>query len=166
MPNITIGNTVIPFPDSGSPQDWAPAVIAFAKAVQNQFLLVGSPYDKPPIVQQLSSNANASLKIINSNFSPLQVRSFIMDYAIYRVTNTNFITEAGKLTGVYNSTTASWEIQDEFIGDKQSDGTSWHSFAMGSGDYVYLTTVILPGTYNGTVSTFSYSAKTELVANI
>jgi hypothetical protein len=173
MPNIQIGTTIIPFPDSGSPQNWAPAVVAFAVAVQNQFLISGSPYDLPPIVMTLSSNSNPLLQIINCEFNPANVRSFTMPYAIYRVTSIASIptayAESGVLTGVYNSVSTSWELQDEFEGPLQDStgpnpGQAWHSFSMGSGNFVYLTTALLSGSY--TTGTISYSAKTELVANI
>ena len=164
---ITIGQQTISFPTSGDPQNWAPAVVAFAEAVQNQFLAIGSPYDLPPIVVTLSSNVYttlAPLQITNAYFNHANVRSFQMPYAIYRASSitSNCIAETGVLTGVYNNGTSSWEIEDDYIGPRNSDGTPYHTLTI-SGDYIYLSTTSVP---SYTTGTFSYSAKTELVTNV
>jgi len=42
---ITIGETVINFPTSGTDANWSEAVVDFAIAVQDKLLEVGLPYD-------------------------------------------------------------------------------------------------------------------------
>jgi hypothetical protein len=168
---ITIGQQTISFPTSGDPQNWAPAIVAFAEAVQEKFLTVGSPYDLPPIVVPLNSNVyppgylpGQSLKITNAYFNHANVRSFQMSYAIYRASSitSNCIAETGVLTGVYNNGTSSWELEDNYIGPRNSDGTPYHTLTINS-DYIYLNTTSVT---SYTTGTFSYSARTQLVTNV
>lgn len=164
---ITIGTTLIQFPNTGNSPIWSEAIIQFAQAVSIQLQSQGSPFDIAATVQTLSSNGNASINL-NGNGSDLSfpassVRSFTFSYAIYRFTTTESIVDVGTVTGVYNTTNLQWELQHEFSGDVQSDGTPWNTFDINSSDQLLLTTVALPtGTYNAT-STISYSASTELV---
>lgn len=164
---ITIGTTLIQFPATGSSPVWSEAIIQFAQAVAIQLQSQGSPFDIPATVQTLSNNANASINL-NGNGSDLSfpsssVRSFTFTYAIYRFTTAQSIVDTGIVSGVYNSTNLQWELQHEFSGDVNTDGTPWNTFDINSSDELLLTTVALPsGTYNAS-STISYYATTNLV---
>ena len=161
MPNITIGGTIINFPDAGSEQSWAAPVIQFAEAVQNQFLANSSPFNVSVRVQNLTDQ-DSNLAISGFSFDGTFVRKFVMSYAIYRRNVSTEIVENGTLTAIYNTNDNLWILQDEFVGTRQSDGTAYHSFAM-NGSQVELTTVNLS---SSTTATISASAITELVSNI
>lgn len=168
---ITIGGTLIEFPNTGASPNWAPAIIQFAQAVGVQLATVVSPFDVAATVQTLTSNTNVGITL-NGNGSDLtfpsgSVRSFTFTYAIYRVSTgagAMSITDTGTVTGVYNTTTVGWSINHTFSGDVQPSGLPWNTFSVDSSDRLTLTTVALPtGTYDFTHSTISYSATTELV---
>lgn len=164
---ITIGTTLIEFPNSGASPLWSEAIIQFAQAVATQLQSQNSPFDIAATVQTLTSNSNIAINLTgngsNLSFPSSSVRAFTFNYAIYRFTSTSSIVDTGVVTGVYNTTTLGWELQHEFSGDVQSDGTAWNTFDINSSDQLLLTTIALPsGTYNAT-STISYSASTELV---
>lgn len=163
MPKIQIGTDIINFPSSGSDALWSPAIIQFAETVADTLSGIVSPYDVTPKVQTLTTDGNTALVLSGATFSGGNVRKFTLDYAIYRTNGVTSISEAGTLTGTFNTGTASWEIQDEYIGDRQANGQAYHSFSIGS-EQVYLDTVAIGGTYDNVNSKISFSAKTELVS--
>lgn len=165
MPKIIIGTDVVNFPDNGSDALWSPAVIQFAELVSDELLGLANPYDIIPTVFILSDNSNPSVVDIGATFDSAFIRKFSLSYAIYRVTDSVSIAEAGTVTGVYNTDTGSWTLQDEYIGDRQANGKSYHSFSIDPQNRIILTIEQLAGTINATQSKISFSAKTELVSN-
>lgn len=164
MPQINIGNQVINFPDAGSSPSWAPALIDFAVAVEQALLGIASPFDISPRVQTLTSDANTNLNIDQVIFPSGSVRGFAFNYAIYRTNAVTAVAEKGYVNGVFNTLTSVWDIQHEFNGPRQSDGSCYNTFTM-SGDQMQLTTVAIGGSYDSTNSNISYAATTILVSN-
>jgi hypothetical protein len=164
MPKITIGTDVVNFPDNGSDALWSPAVIQFAELVAQQLLFISNPYDISPTIFTITANSSPSNFIIGASFNGDYVRKFSLNYAIYRLTDTTSTTESGVLTGVYNTDDDAWTLQDEYFGDKKSDGTSYHSFTIDSQDRIILTTQQLAGILDEDLSQITFSAKTELVS--
>lgn len=165
---ITIGTTTVQFPNTGASPLWSEAVIQFAELVAIQLQAQASPFDIAPTVMTLTNNINTNVVLTgngaNLSFPSGQVRSFEFSYGIYRKSSTNSYIETGKVSGVFNSTTNSWSIQHDYMGDVQASGASWLDFDMNGNDELVLTTVLIPGVYNGVDSKISYSAKTELVS--
>jgi hypothetical protein len=165
MPRITIGTKVIDFPGSGRDANWSQSVIEFAVEVANVLAGLASRFDISPRVQILTNDANTNLDLDTVIFPSGSVRSFVFTYSIYRTNGTTSITEAGTITGVFDTLTSTWEIQRDFEGDKQANGNSYHSFIM-SGDQMQLSTVAMGGSYDSINSKISYSAKTNLVNDL
>jgi hypothetical protein len=161
MPQITIGGTVINIPNQGSDPAWGEAWEQFAEVVAEQFDAISSSYDISPRVQDIGDQpTNLAINGTSGNFLPAFVRKFTFDYAIYRTNGSSTIWEGGTISGTYNG--SQWIIQREWNGDKQTDGTSYHSFAM-SGNELQLTAAT--AIVGSTTARISYSAKTELVSN-
>ena len=168
---ITIGDTIIQFPNTGASPNWAPAIIQFAQLVGIQLQSISSPFDVAPTVQVLTSNINVGIPLTgngaNLAFPHGSVRSYNFTYAVYQDSTgagATSIATTGNVIGVYNSTITAWTIQHEYAGSVQSNGQPWVTFDMDTNDQLLLTTVGIPGaTYDSTSSTISYSAKTELV---
>jgi hypothetical protein len=161
---IQVGNTIINFPTSGASPDWSAAIVAFAEAVALQLEGISLPSDVQPAVQILSSDANTNLPLTGVTFPNATVRSFIFTYAVYRTNGVLDVVEQGTVNGIYDTGSGSWLLDRDYKGTKQTDGTSYQTFTM-SGDNLLLNTVAIGGSYNSTMSTISYSAKTELVTN-
>ena len=162
---LVVGSQVIEFPSSGQDANWGGAVIQFAQAVTDQLAAISSQFDIPPRVQILSSNTNSGLSVDSCVFPSGSVRSFIFNYAIYRVSDTNSLSEDGIVNGVYNTDTSTWSIEHEFNGIKQTSGLPYHTFTM-SGDQLQISTIAISGSYDSTNSKISYSAKTQLVSDV
>ncbi len=167
MGKIQIGTDIINFPNNGSDALWSPAIIQFAEVVADTLSGIIGPFDVTPKVQTLTNDANASppLALTDATFDGGNVRKFSLSYAIYRTRtdSTLSISEAGTLTGTFNTDTISWEIQDEYIGDRQANGEPYHKFTIGS-EQVFLETVAIGSPYDNINSKISFSAKTELVS--
>ena len=180
---ITIGDTIIQFPNSGASPSWSPAIIQFAELVSIQLQSISSPFDVAPTVQVLTSNINAGINLTgngaNLSFPHGSVRSFDFTYALYQDSTgagATSIAVTGTVIGVYNTTTTSWTIQHEYAGSVQGSTTSTQSitaghqgsgqaflsFDMDGSDNLLLTTYGIFGSYDPTNSKISYSAKTEL----
>lgn len=165
MPKLQLGQTIINFPNNGTDALWSPAVIEFAEAVTDTLNGVIGPFDLGPTVQTLSQNV-ATVDLQDAKFNGALVRKFALSYAIYRtrLDNSFSISESGTLTGTFNTLTATWEIQDEYIGDRQPNGESYHKLTIGS-EQVQLQTIDIGTPYDGINSKISFSAKTELTSN-
>lgn len=164
---ITIGTTLIQFPNTGASPIWSEAVIQFAQAVELAIASASSPFDIAPTVQILTSNVNTNLPL-NGNGADLTfptsfVRSFNFNYSIYRVSDSVNIVDEGTVIGIFNSTSSRWSINHSFQGNVQSNGIPWNTFNI-VGNNLVLSTRGIPGVYDTINSTISYSATTELVA--
>lgn len=169
MAKVIIGTTVIDFPTSGTDANWGIAVEQFASAVADQLAGLASPFDVSPRVVTLSNDANVDLAVPGCLFPHTSVRSFSLGYAIYRTNGsglgTTTLAEEGTVSGVYNDVTTLWYLQHDFNGDRQANGSPYHTFSM-SGDELTITTVAINGSYDSVNSKLSYSAKTILVSNL
>lgn len=163
---IQIGNTIVQFPQTGNDPSWSQAVVRFAQLVAQQLQGIVGPFDVVPSVQILNNDANSNIDISGANFPNGSVRSFDLDYAVYRTNGVDVIVEEGRVRGIYdldNSNT--WVIQRDYSGSKQTNGTSYHSFSM-SGDQLQFSSVAIGGSYDGNESKIAYSARCELVTEV
>jgi hypothetical protein len=161
MPKIKIGTNIVNFPNSGSDALWSPAVIQFAELVESELEKFTTGFDISPTVFNITILTGSTYDI-GADFNPVNVRKFILDYAIYRESDSTSIVESGVLTGIYNDKLAEWKLQDEFNGDKTPSGTAYHSFSIIT-NRVQLTTKTIPGSALVKNNTISFSAKTELI---
>ena len=65
----------------------------------------------------LANNISTPTAITNLLFDPIQVRSFIVDYSIYREDSLQAKAQVGQLRGVYNTRNGVWLISDDFAGE-------------------------------------------------
>lgn len=65
----------------------------------------------------LPNNISTPDNVSDLVFDPIQVRSFIVDYSIYREDSLQGKAQIGQLRGVYNSRNGVWLISDDFAGE-------------------------------------------------
>jgi hypothetical protein len=65
----------------------------------------------------LPNNIASPDDITDLLFDPIQVRSFILDYSIYREDSLQAKAQVGQLRGVYNSRNGVWLLSDDFAGE-------------------------------------------------
>jgi hypothetical protein len=153
--NIVIAGTTIAFPSTSASPNWAPAVVMFAQVVAEALSSVVGSFDVVPQQFILDSVPNgADTAITNLSFSTTEVRSALINYAIYRNTDSVTVSESGILQIVYN--------EDESVGQKwqmlrESDSDAQVEFVIDDTGQVFINTEVLAGSdYNGFIS---YSAK-------
>lgn len=103
---LIVNGTTYNVPEQGSNPVWGEAINSWMVAVTNLLATLGSATD----LQNTEFNLLASQSgttITNLSFDTSTVRSFIIEYTIYRASTTDK-TENGTITGSYNGT--SWNI--------------------------------------------------------
>jgi len=120
---ITIQGTPISFPQSGSSPDWAPAIVQFAQAVEQALSSTTGPYDVSPQSFDISSlnPGSPNVDIPNLAFSTSAVRAAWVKYTVFRTADspTSVAYEQGNILVVYNSSSGTWEISQDLVGDAQ-----------------------------------------------
>lgn len=162
---VTIGTTIIDFPDQGDTPAWGEAITQFASACATQFQATQSTFDVPPTVSALPT-ATITNQLLTT-FDSTLVRSFDLYYAIYRVSTgggATSLAEEGEVSGIYNTLSATWNITHEFNGSRNTDGTLYNTFSMSGGDIRVSCAALSGGTYDGTNSKISYFIKTNNVS--
>lgn len=159
---IIVNSTPIDFPSSAQSPNWAPALIEFAQNTAAALNGIVGPYDiAPQVMDILNDGAEHAVQTPASAlaFPTATVRAANIRYSVYR-TNTAAEThaESGMMTVVYNTATASWEMQRDFAGNVTPIGgsgstTSGITFRIDSSGQVYYSADILssPG-YAGKLS--------------
>jgi hypothetical protein len=68
-------------------------------------------------VFNIPNNQTIPTSVTNLVFDPIQVRSFIVDYSIYRQDSLKSKAQVGQLRGVYNTGTLTWFLSDDYAGE-------------------------------------------------
>lgn len=119
---INIQGTIINFPSSGESPNWSQPIIDFAKATEAALNTFVGPFDIPPQIYIMTSNANTNVDLPNLSFPTANVQGAIISYSVFRNTSSQTVTETGTFIVNYNSTAGvglKWEISREYIGDAQ-----------------------------------------------
>ena len=146
---INIQGQVIDFPTSGQDPSWAPAIVQFAQAVEDALRAAIGDFDVFPQTFILTNNANTNLEIPNLNFPIAEVRSAFIQYSVYRSTDSNSSYDAGDITVIYDTLTATWHLQRESVGNSDTD----ISFDITGTGQVRIPTTSLSGTnYSGRIA--------------
>jgi hypothetical protein len=154
---IEIQGTVIQFPSSGNPQNWAPALVEFAQLVESAISVAVGAFDIPSQTFNIDVYDIGGTDIPNLIFDNTQVRSASVIISCYRTYDSpsTIKAETATIDIVYNPanpSTEKWEIAVERVGNSSitysisDDGQFSFSCAeLGTG-----------GTHTGVLS---YSAK-------
>jgi hypothetical protein len=97
--------------------------------------------------QSIANNQTSAANVSNILISGASYRSFLVNYNIYRTTNTTEYAQIGTLQCIYKTTAATWNISDTFSGDNA--GVTFTITAAGQVQY---TSTNMSGTgYAGTM---------------
>jgi hypothetical protein len=92
----------------------------------------------------VANNQSSAANVTGASFDTSQVRSFIMQYSIYRSTSTNELSEVGHLYGTYKSTAGTWDLAQTY------SGSSGVTFTITSaGQIQYTSTNVSGSSYSG-----------------
>lgn len=120
MPTITIGSTVIDFPNSARDPNWAEPIIQFAESVSENLNSLISAADILPNSFTLDAYNGATVAIPGFTLDTSLMRGVIIKYALNRDRDTTHKVEYGHILAVYNANgpiNSKWELSREFVGD-------------------------------------------------
>lgn len=80
-----------------------------------------------------ANNQSSAANITGLLFDPIQVRSFILDYSIYREDSLQAKAQVGQIRGTYNSRNSTWFISDDYSGE--NSGIEFSILASGQLQY-------------------------------
>lgn len=97
----------------------------------------------------IANNQSSAANVTGLLIDGVSTRSFILDYSIYRQTDTasSALAQVGQLRGVYNTQSASWLMSDDFSG--QNAGVTFT--ILNSGQIQYTSTNIAGANYVGSL---------------
>jgi hypothetical protein len=95
----------------------------------------------------INNNVSSATNVSNLVFDGAVANRFIVDYGLFRSTDTDSLAQAGRLRGVYNEDDAQWYLSDDYSG--QNAGVT---FTITAGGQIQYTSSNLAGTsYVGTL---------------
>ena len=98
------------------------------------------------------NNTTSPSNVTSLVFDPIQVRSFLVDYSIYRESSTESDAQIGQLRGIYNTKTSTWFLSDDYAGENAGV-----SFTISASGQVQYTSSNFSGTSH--IGTLKYAIK-------
>lgn len=146
---ITVQGTPITFPVSGTDPQWAPAIDAFAIAVEGALNAVIGAFDVAPQAMIIDSyNPGTNINIAALSFPTATVRSAFIRYAVFRSTNSTSVGETGELQIFYNPNGTvgnKWDIARTYSGP----GGQISFYVTDTGQVQFSTTAIAGSSHQG-----------------
>lgn len=141
---LTIAGTTYNYPSVGDPPNWGEEATDWAEAVTNTLTSVIGPGDILQSTFLPANNQVAPANVTGLLFDTSVVRAAIIEYSIYRTTNSNEIVECGSMYLAYKSTAATFELARTYAGDGGMTFT-----VNGSGQLQYTSSNLAGSSYSG-----------------
>lgn len=148
--DLIVNNNTFAYPVTGDEPGWGEPATGWAAEVTNVLSELQGGNDIIQTSFNVANNISSPLDVVGLIFNPAQVRSAVVEYSVYRTTDTNELSETGELFLVYkNGGTigSKWSIGRMFFGDD-----SGIVFTMSdSGQIQYTSTNVTGANYSGTM---------------
>lgn len=143
---VTINGENFEVPQQSTSPQWGSelhdTVVALATAVES----ISGSADIPLTSFSLANNQSSASNITGASFDTGTVRSFILQYSLYRSTASNEEAEVGTLWGTYLSTASVWRLAQNYA------GASGITFSITNGGQLqYQSTNLAGASYSGTI---------------
>lgn len=143
---LTVNNTSFNYPDAGEPKGWGEEATAWAEEVTDVLADLKGPNDILQSSFSIGNNQSTFADVVGLIFDPGQVRSATIQYNIYRVTDTQELSEEGVLRVVYKNNAAVFELTQDSSGDS---GVSFQ--ILPTGQVQYSSSLVAGVSYVGTM---------------
>lgn len=140
---LTVNGTPYEYPQNGENPGWGEDATAWAQAVTDVLNNLQGPGDILPTSFTIADNVTTFTNITGLAFSTTSVRSFEIEYNVFRNDGTTPIAESGLIHGVYNGT--SWDISRDYTGE------AGMTFQITNGGQFQYQSSSVGGTYSGTM---------------
>jgi len=143
---VTIKGLGFTIPETGE-RDWGTEVTSWIQQISSAVSDLTVAGDVKLISVSVSNNQGSVANIENLNFDTATIRHAIVEYAVYRVTTTEELSQTGNLYLTYKSNANTWEIVDNAVGDAEITFTITNA-----GQVQYVTTNMGGSSYTGKMS--------------
>lgn len=145
---LTVNGTTYNYPEPGESKGWGEDATAFAEGVTELLSDLKGPNDIVQTTFSLANNQTSPADITGLAFDITQVRSSVINYSIYRVTDSNELAESGQIFIVYKNNAATWSLARQFFNDD-----SGITFSITNTGQVQYTSTNVAGTnYSGIIN--------------
>lgn len=156
--NLVVNNNTFAYPVAGDEPGWGEAATGWAVEVTDALQALEGTDDILQTTFNIANNVSSVSEVVGLIFNSAQVRSAIVEYSVYRKTDSNELAETGTLHLVYKNggtINSKWAIGRVFFGDDAGI-----LFTMTDAGQVQYTSTNVSGTnYSGTMH---FSAKVTL----
>lgn len=115
---LTVNGTTFDYPQEGEPKGtWGESASLWAEEVSDLLSDLKGPNDILQTTFSVANNQAVASDITGLVFDNASVRSVIVQYSIYRVTNSNELAETGQIFLVYKNNANTWTLSRQFFGD-------------------------------------------------
>lgn len=154
--NLTVNGTTFAYPENGEEPGWGESATAWAEEVTTVLASVLGTNDIVQTSFNIANNVGAATNITGLVFNTAAVRAAIIEYSLYRVTDSNEVAESGLLNVVYKTNAAVWELSQISVGDSQV------TFSVtNTGQFQYTSTNLAGTNYSGLMK---FRARTVLTS--
>lgn len=156
--NLVVNNNTFAYPVAGDEPGWGEAATGWAVEVTAVLDSLSGTNDIPQTSFNIANNTSSPAEVTGLLFNPASVRSAVVEYSVYRHTDSNELAEKGTLELIYKNggtTNAKWTIGRVFFGD---DGGMIFTMT-DAGQVQYTSTNVTGTTYTGTMH---FSARVTL----
>lgn len=154
--NVVINGQTFAIPNQGEPAPWGEDLSSAIVEIADVLSSINGSADLPLTSFTIANNTAVAANVVGASFDTSTVRSFVMEYSIYRSTSLSEFSEVGTLYGTYLSTGNSWELAQTYA------GSSSVVFSITTGGQIQYTSSNMSGT--GYVGKMKFSAKSFLQA--
>jgi hypothetical protein len=114
---VTIGSNTFILNQSGDNPPWGEELSDLLQALVDAANDTLGPNDIAKTKFELSNNVTTPTNISALNFDITQVRSAVIEYSIYRTSDSQELSECGTMLITYKSIAGTWEVARYGVGD-------------------------------------------------
>lgn len=146
---LVVNNNTFSYPDSGDDPGWGGEATAWAVEVTRVINNLSGPDDILQSTATINNNVTVAASVTGLLFDPTSVRSAIVEYSIYRRTDTavSGLSEHGELVLLYDNDapTDKWKITRQ----TNSDAGIEFDINQATGQITYTSTDVAGANYSG-----------------
>jgi hypothetical protein len=113
---VTINGSTFNIPNQGSNPPWGEELSDLLIALVNVVNSTSGSADILLTNFNVANNQASAANVTGASWDTSQVRSFIMEYSIYRSSTTTEMSEVGNLYGTYKTSSGTWDISQTYGG--------------------------------------------------
>lgn len=145
--NLSVNGNNFSYPEAGDPPGWGEGASNWADEVTEVLNTLSNVNNVLETTFILTNGQTTPANVTDLVFSTSSVRAAEIDYSVYITTDSEELTETGKLVIAYSNVSGTWDIAQYALMDDSGIEFS----ILNSGQVQYTTTTIAGTGYSGTL---------------